>query len=119
MKATVDKSLCIGCGLCADACPEVFEMDDDNKAQAKVNPVPPERLFSLVQAGYAADLILQLSLESLNGLRNQPLTLGSEYQADPEFFRVLLDSLRYTPEVRSYILHGTGTLFMVRAMRSS
>jgi hypothetical protein len=54
-----------------------------------VNPVPPERLFSLVQAGYAADLILQLSLESLNGLRNQPLTLGSEYPADPEFFRVL------------------------------
>jgi len=33
---------------------------------------------------------------------------------DPEFFRVLLDSLRYTPEVRSYILHGTGTLFMVQ-----
>jgi ferredoxin len=41
MKATVDQSLCIGCGLCADACPEVFEMADD-KAQAKVNPVPPE-----------------------------------------------------------------------------
>jgi ferredoxin len=42
MKAIVDRDLCIGCGLCADACPEVFEMDDENKAQAKVNPVPPE-----------------------------------------------------------------------------
>jgi ferredoxin len=42
MKATVDKNLCLGCGICVDVCPEVFEMDDDNKAQAKVNPIPPE-----------------------------------------------------------------------------
>jgi ferredoxin len=41
MKATVNKDLCIGCGLCVDVCPEVFEMNDD-KAQAKVNPVPTE-----------------------------------------------------------------------------
>jgi ferredoxin len=42
MKATVDKNLCLGCGICVDVCPEVFEMDDDNKAQAKVNPIPSE-----------------------------------------------------------------------------
>jgi ferredoxin len=45
MKAIVDKSLCIGCGLCADLCPEVFEMVDDI-AEAKVNPVPPESAAS-------------------------------------------------------------------------
>jgi ferredoxin len=39
MKATVDKSLCMGCGICVDICPEVFEMDGD-KAVAKVDPVP-------------------------------------------------------------------------------
>ena len=39
MKATVDKSLCVGCGLCSDICPEVFEMDGD-QAVAKVDKVP-------------------------------------------------------------------------------
>jgi ferredoxin len=42
MKATVNKDLCIGCGICADVCPEVFEMADDNKAEAKVDSVPPD-----------------------------------------------------------------------------
>lgn len=30
----VDKDLCIGCGLCADICPEVFVLDDDGKAES-------------------------------------------------------------------------------------
>lgn len=28
----IDDSLCIGCGLCASNCPEVFEIGDDNIA---------------------------------------------------------------------------------------
>lgn len=32
MRAKVHKDLCIGCGLCASICPEVFRMDDDEKA---------------------------------------------------------------------------------------
>jgi ferredoxin len=30
----VDPDLCIGCGLCAELCPEVFEMGDDGLAHA-------------------------------------------------------------------------------------
>lgn len=41
MRATVDHDTCIGCGLCPEVCPEVFEMKDD-KAVPKVDPVPPE-----------------------------------------------------------------------------
>lgn len=28
----VDPELCIGCGLCADICPQVFQLGDDDKA---------------------------------------------------------------------------------------
>jgi len=31
----VDKEKCIGCGLCAQICSEVFEMSKDNKANIK------------------------------------------------------------------------------------
>ena len=27
MKAIVDAELCVGCGMCASTCPDVFEMD--------------------------------------------------------------------------------------------
>lgn len=39
MKATVDKDLCLGCALCPELCPEVFEMQGD-KAVVKVDDVP-------------------------------------------------------------------------------
>lgn len=29
---SVDKDLCVGCGLCAQVCADVFEMQDDGKA---------------------------------------------------------------------------------------
>ncbi|HKM17939.1 MAG: ferredoxin [Firmicutes bacterium] len=29
----VDHDLCIGCGLCAEICPDVFYMNDDNLAE--------------------------------------------------------------------------------------
>ncbi len=41
MKVTVDQETCIGCGLCSETCPEVFEMTDD-KATAKMQDVPEE-----------------------------------------------------------------------------
>ena len=34
MRAFVDQDLCIGCGMCNAACPEVFELNDEGKAEA-------------------------------------------------------------------------------------
>ena len=42
MKARVDPDLCIGCGICPDVAPEVFEMGTDDKAHTKVDPVPED-----------------------------------------------------------------------------
>lgn len=39
MKVKVDAELCVGCGLCVNTCPDVFEMKDD-KAIVKTEVVP-------------------------------------------------------------------------------
>ncbi len=49
MRAIVDEETCIGCGLCAETCPEVFEMGDD-KARTKVDEVPPNVVDSCREA---------------------------------------------------------------------
>ncbi len=33
MKAEINRSGCIGCGLCEEICPEVFRMADDGLAE--------------------------------------------------------------------------------------
>ena len=35
MAVKVDKEKCIGCGLCSNLCPEVFELGEDGKARVK------------------------------------------------------------------------------------
>ena len=40
MKATIDRSGCIGCELCADTCPAVFRMAADGLAEVYTDPVP-------------------------------------------------------------------------------
>lgn len=36
-KVTVDASTCVGCGLCEQACPEVFEVRGDGIAYVKTH----------------------------------------------------------------------------------
>jgi ferredoxin len=50
MKATVDLSLCIGCELCADTCPEVFAMWDDGFSHVIVDPIPHEEYDCVQEA---------------------------------------------------------------------
>jgi ferredoxin len=49
MRVTVDEETCIGCGLCAEECPEVFEMNDD-EARVKVDEVSEDVVESCKEA---------------------------------------------------------------------
>jgi len=44
MKPSVDRDLCIGCGLCEDICPEVFQVRDDGYAYV-IDEAPDPDLF--------------------------------------------------------------------------
>jgi len=45
MMASIDSEVCIGCTLCIQVCPDVFEMEQD-KAVVRKTPVP----YDLLQA---------------------------------------------------------------------
>jgi len=50
MRAVVETDLCIGCGLCADTCPEVFAMLDDGYSHPIVEEVPHEEYDCVAEA---------------------------------------------------------------------
>ena len=41
---------CIGCGLCASTCPEIFSMSDEGTAVAKDIDVPEEQQAAAAEA---------------------------------------------------------------------
>lgn len=50
MKAAIDRSGCIGCGLCVDTCPQVFAMADDGTAEVISRIIPADAQDSAVEA---------------------------------------------------------------------
>lgn len=64
-------------------------MTGDKFLHGLITPIDPRKIFFMLQAGYPADFILGLSVESLNGVRNRWAAGGVVRQADPDFVRAL------------------------------
>jgi len=54
-----------------------------------LTPIDPKNIFFMLQSGYAADFVLALTVDSLNGLHNRSNSAGALREADPDFVRVL------------------------------
>jgi hypothetical protein len=54
-----------------------------------ITPIDPKNIFFMLQAGYPADFLLGLTVESLNSVRNRSTAGGTAREADPEFIRAL------------------------------
>lgn len=65
-------------------------------------PLPPEAVFSGIQAGLPADVVLFASVSLINGLKNQEATLNGIVRADPDFHRVreLLREIQLSGHIR-------------------
>ena len=61
----------------------------DRFVRGLMEPIPPQSIFYMIQSGYAADFVLGLGVDAMNGLRNQGLSMGGQRPADPEFIRVV------------------------------
>jgi hypothetical protein len=51
-------------------------------------PIPPGALLFLLQSGYAADRVMPLVLNSINGVRNASVRGGVNHLADPRLLRL-------------------------------
>lgn len=52
------------------------------------SPIPPVAILNLIESGYAADVILDLTVDSINGVRNRGFSDGFQ-DGDPEFQNIL------------------------------
>ena len=64
-------------------------MTGDKFLHGLITPIEPKNIFFMLQSGYAADFILALTVESLNGVRNRSVAAGAMREADPEFIQAL------------------------------
>jgi hypothetical protein len=54
-----------------------------------MTPIDPKKIFFMLQSGYAADFLLALTVESLNGVRNRSASASTMREADADFVRAL------------------------------
>ena len=88
-------------------------------ARQMLTPIPPAQILSLVQGGTPVDIAFRLTVQEINGIRNQPSGDVSAQAADSEFYQ-LLALLRRAQAAGGMTLRmqhqekGTTTLIVLR-----
>jgi len=71
-----------------------------------ISPIPPSSILSLIEGGTSADAVMDLAVDSINGIRNSSVSSGKVVKEDPNF-DLVLRTIRKA--------HGTGDVsFRVR-----
>jgi hypothetical protein len=68
-------------------------MSGEKFARSLMTPIPPGAILSFLQAGYPADIVLRLTVHTINGIHNRNGYGPRARRADPEFFP-LIEKLR-------------------------
>jgi hypothetical protein len=54
-----------------------------------MTPIPPGAVLFVLQSGYAADLVMPIALDSINGINNESNRGMKQRLGDPQFFRLV------------------------------
>ncbi|HEY4416970.1 MAG TPA: hypothetical protein VGO57_14870 [Verrucomicrobiae bacterium] len=77
--------------------------------RALITPIPPESLFSTLQAGWPADAMMLTGIASINGLKNQQASISGVAAADDGFLRAiqLMRKIQLSDAVGVRVVQGT------------
>jgi len=78
--------------------------------QGLMTPIPPDALFSAIQSGWPADVLLRLVVSSINGLKNDEGSLGGRGAPDADFVRMadLMRSVQVAGALTFRVVRGKG-----------
>jgi hypothetical protein len=68
-------------------------MSGEKFARSLMTPIPPAAILNFLQGGYPVDLVLRLTVHSINGIRSRFGVGARAREADPEFYS-LVEKLR-------------------------
>ena len=74
-----------------------------------MTPIPPSAMLFVLQSGYAADIVMPIALDSINGISNESRR-GMKRPADPQFLRLaqLIRDLQLAGAIQVRIERGKG-----------
>jgi hypothetical protein len=74
-------------------------------AQSLLEAIPPNAIFSLIAAGYPADVVLPVTIRAMNGVYNRTSQGGGRRASDPDFYP-LIEAIRRIQISRAFSMRA-------------